>query len=326
MKIHSKVHSFRIYTSLVKICFKNKSCLDICMMSSCKKNEYNLSDYVQFFSNSSYLRINKGNCYISDGFLGLFNFYSDIIESVGICYEDRLKKSLNNNLFHLPEEKQILKDWLPSSILHVQGKYWVNDTLEDLKLIDAEAGEILWAIPQPVVEKPYGYQGLTNIKKVLGIYKENLWVQLPDSRVLALDVVTGKAKHKIVNEAYFCIDVNGISFGNNGLIYILGFDLFICFNLNTLSFLDELIFPDNIRVTNSKIIGSQELSFIAQKDGSSEPNAYGIFDTETQSITFLKEKEADMGYFYEAPQVNDEIFAILDDKGNLIIHKRKEMW
>jgi len=101
----------------------------------------------------------------------LNNQYTRINNNIGAAYDysNSDGRTHKESLFSLPEEKQLLKEWLPDAIFHVQDQYWVNDTLTDFKLIDSNKGEILWTIPQPLVEKTDAYDGRTNIKKVLGI-------------------------------------------------------------------------------------------------------------------------------------------------------------
>jgi hypothetical protein len=256
--------------------------------------------------------------------------YTLIQNGIGIATDYTNSDGLTHieTLFRLPEEKQILKEWLPNSIYHIQDQYWCNDTIEDLKLIDAEKGEILWKIPQPEVEKPYGYNSLTNIKKILGIYKGNLWVQLPDSRILGLDMENGKINHEL-NHFYFSSIPDGIFLDNKGKIIIFHYNIYAEFSLDSLTFMvDKNLGSEKdliIRQVTYKS-GDKNLYFTGNKDNSFEPNVYGVFNTETHTIQFLKERDANMGYFYQAPQVNNELFAILDEKGNLIIHKTKDIW
>ncbi|MDR2122643.1 MAG: hypothetical protein LBP34_05900, partial [Flavobacteriaceae bacterium] len=133
-----------------------------------------------FTNNTNYLLFGTDNQIYKideDNYIGLQSYkiekeYCIVIDDKKLC-----------NLYDLVRKRNALKNWLPKRLLHIQDQYWINDTEDDLKLIDAETGEILWTIKQPEVEKPYGYNGLTNVKKVLGIYDQNLWLQLPDSRV-----------------------------------------------------------------------------------------------------------------------------------------------
>ena len=39
----------------------------------------------------------------------------------------------------------------------------------------------------------------------------------------------------------------------------------------------------------------------------------------------MEEQLTENSFFYQTPQVNDEVFTILDSEGNLIIHKMKEI-
>jgi hypothetical protein len=326
--IYTAVHSYRVYESLIKICLSNKECFDINSIHLTKHNQYSLNDYLQFFSNPSYIRVNEGICYdVEHGFSTLFNYYNEVVSQIGVCYEDGADRYKGKNLFLLPEEKQILKEWLPDFIRYVDGNYWVNDTTIDLKLIDADAGEIKWIYTLPEIVRPRSYNQITNTKKVLGTYKNNLWIQLPDSRVLALDIETGKVNYEI-NHFYFSAISDGIFLDNKGVIIIFHYNVYAEFSLDSMTFNIEKILGNENELIIRQVThhnGDANLYFTGNKDNSFEPNVYGFFNTETQTIQILKQKEPEMVFFYQAPQVNKELFVILDEKGNLLIHKRDEM-
>ena len=286
-----------------------------------------------FFDDIKYLQIEENGTigYYSDNKLEkqLLNYYRPIVDNIGVAhvfstYDSRLH---TETLFHLPDEKQIINEWLPNNIYHISDKFWCNDTIADFKLIDIQKKEILWAIPQPEVMKPSGYKGLTNTKKVLGIYKNNLWIQLPDSRILALDKETGIIKYEI-EHFYFSSIPEGIFLDQRGVIIIFHYNVYAEFCLD-----DKIFKIENIIGSEKELIirhvthhnGDKYLYFTGNKDNSFEPNVYGTFNTFKQTFEFIREKEPEMGFFYQAPQVNEELFTILDDKGNLIIHKRDEI-
>lgn len=282
-----------------------------------------------FFEDECYVRNFQGLCAILEkgGFKNLRNEYVEIISNIGVAvnYTNSDGRTHKETLFKLPEEKQILSGWLPNNIYHIQNQYWINDTEKDLKLIDADKGEILWTIPQPEVVKPYGYSGLTNTKKILGIYKENIWIQLPDSRLWALDIATGKVNHEIEHE-FFCVHQDTVFLETqSGEIIIFGFDLYACFDLNQLTMTKEFILPDTIRITKSIFIKTNIIGFTGRKEKTPAPNIYGIFNRETLSFEYIGGQEEENGFFYQTPQVNDELFTILDSEGNLIIHKLNDI-
>lgn len=291
-----------------------------------------------FYDSDNYFKIgydgnNERMAYFIDVNIGkeLFYSYISIKDNIGVAYEytNCDGHSHKETLFQLPEEKQILSDWLPNRIFHIQDQYWCNDTDEDFKLIDAERGEILWIIPQPEVEKPYGYNGLTNIKKVLGIYKNNLWLQLPDSRLWVLDIDSGELKRELKHE-YFIVHEKGSYFDNEeGTIKMLYYNLYAKYSLDLMNFIEEIDLgvPEVFQVTSMISRPKDQYIYYTAKlnDVSMISNAYGIFDTEKKKIVFQGEEIEVGGHFYQAPQVNDELFTILDDKGNLIIHKLNDI-
>lgn len=280
-----------------------------------------------FFDNGDYLKIDN---YGQTGYFidcnikkKLKNSYSIIIDNIGLAvdYTNSDGRTHKESLFQLQEEKQILSEWLPNRIFHVQDQYWVNDTAEDFKLIDVNTGSISWVIPQPKVDLPYGYTGRTSIKKVLGIYKDCLWLQLPDSRLWKLDLYTGALVEEVEHE-YFCVHQETISFDTSkGAIIILGFDLYAYYDVDQKQIIKELILPDTVRVIKSHFLKNNKIAFICKTTACFASNAYGIFDMEKEEILFQGEMIESEGYFYELPQVNDELFTILDAKGNLIIHR-----
>jgi len=235
--------------------------------------------------------------------------------------------SRGDSLFQLPEEKQILKEWLPDAIFHVKDQYLVNDALTDFKLIDSNKGEILWTIPQPLVEKTDAYDGRTNIKKVLGIYKNGLWLQLPDRRLWKLDIQTGELLEEIEN-FYFSAIPEGIFLSQQGLIIIFHYTIYAEYNLETKEFTtDKEISSENELIIRNVLFNQNDnyLYFTGNKDKSFYPNVYGIFNRKTLTFDFIGGSINETSYFYQTPQVNHELFTILDSEGNLIIHKIKDI-
>jgi hypothetical protein len=336
MKIIKKVNYFKLYFNVLYYSLDKSKIIyiDNIKLSLVEKLDFPRTPH-WFFEDENYLGSFEGDCYLINSDKGLTmlnNEYYEVKNSIGISYKfEKLngKSNRKETLFHLPEEKQIFSEWLPNKIYHIQDQYWANDTEEDFKLIDAERGEILWAIPQPEVIKPYGYNELTNIKKVLGIYKGNLWLQLPDSRFLVLDIYTGSVKHELKHD-YFIVHEKGSFFDSEeGIIKILFYNLYLKYSLTLMQFIDEknLDEPEIFQVTN--MISRQGDNFIyftaKLNDVSMISNAYGIFDTKKKEVVFQGESIEEDGFFYQAPQVNDELFTILDSKGNLIIHKMKDI-
>ena len=255
--------------------------------------------------------------------------YRPIVNNIGVAhdYTNSDGRTHKETLFHLPEEKQILQEWLPNRIYHIQDQYWCNDTEEDFKLIDAERGEILWTIPQPTVEKPYGYNGFTNIKKVLGIYKGNIWLQLPDSRLWAVDIQTGKISN-VIEHFYFSAIPDGIFLSQVGHIIIFHYNIYAEYSLENNEFITDKVISDENKLIIRNVLfreNDMRLYFTGNKNNSFYPNVYGIFNREKLNFEFMEEQLTENSFFYQTPQVNDEVFTILDSEGNLIIHKMKEI-
>ncbi len=45
----------------------------------------------------------------------------------------------------------------------------------------------------------------------------------------------------------------------------------------------------------------------------------------TLTFDFIGEQVVGNGFFYQTPQVNKELFTVLDSEGNLIIHRMKDI-
>lgn len=328
MKIRA-VYKYKLYSDILRLCYKDTLVEDLSVKDLSKLNEYKLSKLVSFFDDSCYLRLTRGDSYeICNGkFRELDFYYGDIYNHVGCSYVDPSGSTKKENLFRLPQETPILKDWLPRSIDHVTAQYWVNDTVEDLKLIDSDKGEILWCFKVPEVERLHDYDLPTNVRKVLGIYKNNLWIQLPDDRILGLDMQTGKMNHEFRNP-YFASIPQGIFLDKRGVIITFHFNYYAEFDLDKFVFSKDRIISDKEKLLITYVTHRDDdkyLYFIGSKDNCYEDNVYGIFDTESMEFVFLKERDPDGGFFNLAPQVNDDLFAILDYRGNLIIHRKDEM-
>jgi hypothetical protein len=325
--IIKNIFEFHIYDKLIYMrTFDDK--FKVMTMNLKDIEDIKTDDLISFTQNPQYvrsLRNSEGYQFSGSSLTKLnFHFHEVTLDEIAIS---RHSNQIHNSLFKLPEEKQILKEWLPDSIKYVNEKYWVNDTTLDLKLIDADAGEIKWIFILPEIVRPRSYNQITNTKKVLGIYKGNLWIQLPDSRILALDLETGKINYE-KNHFYFSSIPDGIFLDSKGIILIFHYNVYAEFSLDSMTFSTEKVLGNEKELIIRQVThhnGDVNLYFTGNKDNSFEPNVYGVFNTDTQTINILKEKEPEMGYFYQAPQVNNEIFAILDEKGNLIIHKRNEM-
>jgi hypothetical protein len=64
------------------------------------------------------------------------------------------------------------------------------------------------------------------------------------------------------------------------------------------------------------------LYFCGYYNNHDAPNAFGIFDTEKAEVIWYDTTKDGLGYFYNPPQANDKLLAILDDKHNLLIYER----
>ncbi|EHQ43864.1 hypothetical protein [Myroides odoratus] len=331
MKVIENVFKYQLRIDNIACYSQNNNIYNIYDFNGYLLNSIEVEDCHWFFQDEKFLQIgNNGKLgyFSEDVFVKpLLNYYRPIVNNIGVFhdYTNSDGRTHKEMLFALPEEQQILSEWLPNRIFHVQDQYWANDTEEDFKLIDVERGKVLWTIPQPNVEKPYGYNGLTSIKKVLGIYKDCLWLQLPDSRLLVLDIDNGFIKHELKHD-YYIVHERGTFFDSKeGVLKIFFYNLYAKYSLELMDFVEEydLGIPELFQATSMISIPNDKYIYYTAKlnDVSMISNAYGIFDSEKKEIVFQGEEIEEGGCFYQEPQVNDELFTILDAKGNLIIHR-----
>ena len=325
MKLLKGISSYRLRDSLIYL-RENRSYTVLDYNRNEIKKQRNFEEFFHFTDNDNYLLFGV-HSYVykvdEDKFCDFIAYR--IRDRYGVIPdEEDYKKS---KLYSFDKSKAILKNSLPLVTYPIDSQYWCNDTEKDFKLIDAEKGEILWTIPQPKVEKPYGYNGSTNIKKVLGIYKDYLWLQLPDSRIWALDIHSGELKEEI-KHFYFSSIPEGIFLSQKGTILIFHYNIYAVYDIEAKSFLvDKIISDENELIIRNVSYREDDVNlyFTGNKDKSFYPNIYGIFDTEKKEVIFQREEIEEGGHFYQEPQVNNELFTILDNKGNLIIHKIDEI-
>ncbi|MDR1883798.1 MAG: hypothetical protein LBR26_13600, partial [Prevotella sp.] len=180
-----------------------------------------------------------------------------------------------------------------------------------------------------------------DIKQIIGVYNNLLWVHVGEFHLIGLDVNNGKIVHHIEDmrtiiksannniELGFSLKLKFFLDKEKGILKALLGNSYIEIDLNTLSGLVKKYFGNDwkngwhIHSTNfypeepNRIFFSGYYQLIA-----GTPNAFGIFDTETAEIIWYDTTKDDSGYFYNPPQANDKFLAILDDKHNLLVYER----
>jgi hypothetical protein len=111
-----------------------------------------------------------------------------------------------------------------------------------------------------------------------------------------------------------------------GVLKTLSYDYYAEFDLQTLQFRKQVKIncKEDIKIRNSTFYeGDNCLYFSGYYNKCHLPNVFGIFDTEKDEVIWYDIKKDDWGYFYDPPQANDKLFAVLDDKHNLLVYERE---
>lgn len=165
-----------------------------------------------------------------------------------------------------------------------------------------------------------------DIKQIIGIYKNLLWVLLGGGNLIALQIETGELTHHIkeIGKGHgdWHLDVA------NGIIKTLAGHRYLEFNLETLQLTNKIVISETYFFRDSNFYeGDENLYFCGINNFSkvSIPNSFGVFNTKTCQVSWFKEQQESWGLFYNPPQANDNQLAILDDKGNLLIFDKEEL-
>jgi outer membrane protein assembly factor BamB len=200
----------------------------------------------------------------------------------------------------------------------------------DIIAIDINNGTELWQFS--ISDFPNYINGFfreqeADIKQILGVYDKLLWVHVGGSWLIGIDVETGKLVHRMENIMRGDSKHNFLD-TTNGILKTLGYNYYAEFDLKTLQFRKQTTIQnvDNIRIRASNFYeGDKHLYFCGYYNNEFDvPNIFGIFDTEKAEIIWHNTTKDDMGYFYNPPQANDKLLAVLDDKHNLLIYDRED--
>lgn len=164
---------------------------------------------------------------------------------------------------------------------------------------------------------------LNEIIQYLGIHNDTLWIQLNGERLLGLDIDTGDQKHLLSNIA------RGV--GDNyldektGVIKILAGHHYWEYDLNILEYRKKIALDDEkkwfIRSCNY-YPDDPNIYFCGHFDNWDFPNAYGIYDTRKDKITWHHIGQTPEEKYYNPPQANEKIIGILDDSGRLMVYEK----
>lgn len=192
--------------------------------------------------------------------------------------------------------------------------------------INIQTGGILWEFS--VENFPNYLNGAfseeeANIKKIIGVYHDILWIHVGGFILVGIEIETGKMVHKI-NNVLGDSENNFLDIGN-GLLKTLSYNYYAEFDLQTLQFKKQTIVESDANITigaNSFYEGEPCLYFCGYYNNSYIPNVLGIFDSLKTEIVWHDTIKESLGNLYSPPQVNDKWLIILDDEKNLLVYER----
>lgn len=165
-----------------------------------------------------------------------------------------------------------------------------------------------------------------DVQQILGIYNEMLWVHVGGDRLIGLDIDTGKLLHNFEN-VLLGEEGNAFMDTKNGIIKSLWLHQYIEFDLKTfktIKTVTDIGESKQISIRRSNFyLDDTNLYFCGYHNKADFPNCFGVLDTSNCEITFL-EISKDTHYF-NPPQANRELLAILDDDKTLSVYKREKM-
>lgn len=217
-----------------------------------------------------------------------------------------------------------------------------NKVIPIVFCVNIQTGELLWHFS--ISDFPNYLNGFfreqaADIKQIIGLYNNVLWLYVGGWHLVGLDIDTGKKVHHIEN----VLDLLGLDSKSRlhvnlddtmhldehqGILKVFAHRYYFEINLTTLEGNLKKDFgptwnPDwRIRRSNYYPAYPNLLFFCGYYQAMDAPNAFGIFDTEKAEIVWYDTSKDDLGYFYDPPQANDTLFAIMDDQHHLLVYER----
>jgi hypothetical protein len=309
-----------------------------------------IDDLMLFTPNDNSIFVNSDTGTIIDTiFLHYVNHSNEILLGV---------KSIDSNFYSIAfnyKTKMFLweKNLMMSSLNCIRKDYsflvFLNKSYNFENIINCVniySGNILWQFSLkdfPNYINGFCREQEADIKQIIGVYNNFLWVHVGGFRLIGIDIETGKLVHYIEDMPYalgltkeerYHFDFS--PFGGysihldetQGVLKAFAHRYYIEIDLNTLKGLVKKDFGEDWkkswRIKNSVYYHEYPdlLFFSGNYQNINNPNAFGIFDTEKAEIIWYDTTKDDLGYFYNPPQANDKLLAVLDDKHNLLVYER----
>ena len=167
-----------------------------------------------------------------------------------------------------------------------------------------------------------------DIKQIVGVYNNILWVHVGGFRLIGIAIDTGKLVHEF-KDVLKGGDNNNFLDIENGVLKTLSYDYYSEFDLQTFAFRKKITINGqaDIKIRASSFYEKDKCLYFCgyHNNQFDKPNAFGIFDTEKAEIVWYDTTKDDLGYFYNPPQANNKLLAVLDDRHNLLIYERDAM-
>jgi hypothetical protein len=306
------------------ISFSEKKCLGIIE---------NACDIYNFENNIIVVEDYYGKAFIIDAhgikpFLQNKYSISQIWENYAIVYWDNadsigyfgIFNMRNNNLIY---EKE---DYMNRKILSSTELVCYNKT--ELFYINYIMNLTLWQFSiqdfPPYINGFFREQE-ADIKQIIGVYNNLLWIHVGGFRLVGIDINTGKMIH-LIKDVLKGENGNNFLDIKNGTLKTLSYDYYAEFDLQTLQFRKQTTVKSeaDIKIRASSFYEEDNYLYFCgyHNNKFDKPTAFGIFDTELAEIIWYDTTKDDSGYFYNPPQANDKLLAILDDKHNLLVYER----
>lgn len=274
---------------------------------------------VDHFYNKGFL-INED--YSISNFLNHKLFVDNVFGNYVVLYDD----DYSLVIYDLSIDKIILRK------KHKKGRVFIYKNIinilqgKSINFVDINTGNVIWQYSIDDFPNYIDISGNRNkdeISQIIGAYKNLLWFYLESNTLIAIDIEKGDLIHTIKDIE----KGSGDLFLDNkkGVVKILAGHYYREFDLNTLKIIEKY--------KNEKLF-FRSSNFYQEDDNlyfcgiSNYPintgyNCFGIFNTVTNQVSWMKEKQDDWGAFYNPPQANSKQLAILDDEGNLLIFEKE---
>ncbi|MDR0543289.1 MAG: hypothetical protein LBH19_13905 [Dysgonamonadaceae bacterium] len=210
--------------------------------------------------------------------------------------------------------------------------------------IDINNGDIIWQFSIsdfPSYINGFYREQAADIKQIIGVYNNILWVHVGGWNLVGIDINTGKKVHHITDmldllgldkdeRRYFDFETIHLN-EKQGILKVFAHRYYFEIDLNILQGEIKKDFgrtwEESWRIKRSTCYQEYPnlLFFSGYYKNVDNPNAFGIFDTEKAEVIWHDTTKDNLGYFYNPPQANDKLLAVLDDKHNLLIYDREDI-